>query len=214
MTGAIIGAGILGAGASIHSANKASSAARGAANRQSAAAQAQLEFNKKQYQDWQDIYGPIQQNLSDYYQRLTPQLYESWGVQNIQAEYQKALEQVNEHLAQRGIDTSGIAAQNELSMAQQAAQQRAQVRAEAPQMVANAQAKFLGLGLGNQGALAGNISNAYGNMANIAGQQWSLANAQEQQAYGALSNVVGSSLNAYMKYQTMQNPGILGTPKV
>lgn len=205
MTGAIIGAGVLGAGASVYSADKASSAADSASSAQSAASAAQLAFNKQQYEDWKSIYGPVQENLAGYYNRLTPDTYEALGVQNVQAEYQKALENVNQNLAQRGIDVSGISAQAEISMAQQAASQKAQVRAQAPQAVANEQAKFLGLGLGNQGALQGNISNSYGNMASQANQQWQIANQQANQAYGALGNVAGSTLSTYMQYQAMQN---------
>jgi len=208
---AIGGAAIIGAGASIYAGNKADKAA-GRASDQQAQAQAaanqstqdQLAFNKQQYADWQATYGPIQDNLANYYNNLTPEHQTTLGIQNVQEQYQKSLQQVETNLAQRGLDTSGIMASTETQFGIQAARDKAQVASKTPQQVAQQKSQFLGLGLGNQSALQGNISNSFSNISSnlqnqsaIYGQQAAVANQNANAAYGSLGNVVGGAVGAY-----------------
>lgn len=142
---AAVGAAAVG---SIYSANKASSSADKASKRASAADAAALEFSKEQYQDWLDAFGDIQTNLSEYYNNLTPAFIETQGLQAIEEERQRAMEFINEDLARRGIESSGLAAEVTKEVTMSAARERAKVRAEAPINAAKEQLNFLQVGYG------------------------------------------------------------------
>ena len=61
---AVAGATVIGAGMQASSASDAADAA-------AQASAEELAFAQQQYDDWQEVYGPIQDNLSDYYSNLT-----------------------------------------------------------------------------------------------------------------------------------------------
>ena len=78
MVGAIVGSAALGAASSSKaakssskSADKASASADRSRQLQYEASMEQLDFQKKQYEDWENIFGPIQDNLSNYYKHMS-----------------------------------------------------------------------------------------------------------------------------------------------
>lgn len=164
---AIAGAAVAGSVISSQSAKKSSQAA-------SKSASNELEFNQKQYDDWQSVYGPVQDNLSDYYSTLSPDYYATMGLEAFEKERTQAQEQLTTNLAQRGINpSSGLAMQLETNLDTQAAEKRADIRRAAPAMVAQDQQNFLSIGMGRNPAagVAGTLANqtAYNqNQANAA----------------------------------------------
>ena len=124
----------------------ASKSAASSAERSSAA---ELQFAQEQQQRFEDIYGPVEENLASYYNNLTPDYYAVQGLEAFQQEQQQALTTTRETLAQRGLSDSGVAAATEIAFGQQQAEQRAEIIREAPQQVAEQKLNFLSVGKGN-----------------------------------------------------------------
>lgn len=186
---------IIGTVGSVAGSLLSSSSANKASNKAASATQAQLDFEKQQYQDWQNIFGPIQDNLSQYYQSLTPDYYEAAGLEAFQKERDAQMTQLNESLAQRGLSTSGVQAAVERTNAIDTAQTRANIRREAPAKAAEEQSRFLQIGMGS------NPANSYSTALSQVAQQQNSSALQQQQAAGtAIGNAistVGSALSDY-----------------
>ena len=215
--GAIAGAAVLGAGASIYageqaakSANKASNKAAASADAQTALGYEQLEFNKQQYDDWNAIFGDTQKTLASYYNTLSPEFFASTGLQNIEQEYTRSRTQLDANLAKRGISNSGVAADDFSTLEAARMMGRADVRNKAETQVRAEQVNFLAVGKGQQSQLQANMNSAYGNLANSYGNQantqYGLATNytnQANQAYAGVGQSIGSGINAYMMHNAI-----------
>lgn len=146
-TALLIGAGVS-AGVGIYGANKQAQTAKDAQKQQAKAQEAELGFAQEQQAKWESVFGPIQENLSRYYQNLSPDAVAARGVQQFEQERTTALERTRETLAQRGLSTSGVSAAVEMASEFQGAEGRAQIRAEAPMQAAREKLGFLQVGLG------------------------------------------------------------------
>jgi len=189
------------AGASIFGASKASSAAKSASKSQAAAEAAALEFQQQQYQDWQDTFGPIQDNLSMYYQNINPDYYEATGLANFQKERQQQLADLNASLAQRGLASSGLAATVKRENAIDTAEQRAQIRTNAAQQAIADQSNFLQIGMSS------NPASSYGSTLSQIAQNKAVTAQNAQAAAGtAVSGATSSLLNMGTNYALTGNP--------
>lgn len=200
---------VIGAVGSVAGGLLSSSSANKASSKAASASQAQLDFEKQQYQDWQNIFGPIQDNLSQYYQSLTPDYYEAAGLEAFQKERDAQMTQLNESLAQRGLSTSGVQAAVERTNAIDTAQTRANIRREAPAKAAEEQGRFLQIGMG------ANPANSYSTaLSQVAQQQNSYAQQQQQaagQAIGSAIGTAGSALADYVSKPQQQQISPIGT---
>jgi len=191
MSVAWVGAGIAAVGAisSNVNANKAS----GDANRQSASS---LAFEQQKLNDWNETYGPVQDNLSDYYNNLTPEYYEAVGLENFAQEQQTAMARLDESLAQRGLDpSSGISTSLHAQSELEGAESRATIRRDAPRAVAEDKSRFLSIGLGqNPGS---SLSTALANQASAAQSRATASEQAAGQAIGAAINTAGTALVDY-----------------
>lgn len=206
---AVVGSAVVGAVSSASASSKASKSADAATAAASESSAAQLEFAKEQYADWEKVYGPIQENLSAYYNSLTPEKYETQSIQAINQSYANANKQITQSLAQRGIATSGLAAQAQVDLSSKQAQDIATVRATSDQVVANEKTKFLSLGLGQYANTVAGVTNAYGNQANFAAQQAGVYNQQAAQASAGIGSALSGGVNSYLSYNAMQNQNAL-----
>ncbi len=206
---AIVGSAVVGGLSSASAASSASDSANAATAASSEATAAQLEFSKQQYADWESAYGTIQDNLSSYYNSLTPDKYEAQGIQALNQSYATAQKQIDQSLAQRGISSSGLAAQAQVDLSTKQAQDTATVRATSEQAVAQEQMKFLSLGMNQYGAAANSVSGAYSNQANIAASQANVYNQQAATASAGVGSALGSGVNSYLSYNAMQNQNAL-----
>ena len=219
---AIGGTAVIGAISSSSAARKSSAAASEAAAASKTAAKlqyqvsmAQLDFAKQQYNEWQGIFGPIEQNLSSYYKNLSSDTFAALGIQNIEQEYTRSREQLDTAMAKRGITDSGANAAGLTELENSRMLGRAQARAQAPTQVANQQLGFLSIGLGQKAQLQTDINNAYSNQINIRGQQatnsMNQSNMYSQQAaagYAGVGQSIGQGINTYMTanaYQSQSN---------
>ena len=122
-------------------------------------AKEQLDFDKEQYEDWKNIYGSIQENLGNYYNNLNADSLTLKHIEAITTEFSKAETQLKQTLAQRGLDDSGMMAAAEVSLASQEALNKANIRANADEMVAQEKMQFLSLGLGQGVQILGQMNN-------------------------------------------------------
>ena len=175
-------------------------AANRAADRSYGLTEDQLAFQRSQYEDWKGVYGDIQTNLGNYYNNLSSSNWEAQNYEAIQQQYQKALGQVRQVLAQRGLDDSGVEAKAEIGFAEKMAQQKATVQANADQYVADKKMNFLGLGLGQGTQMLGinaQVANAgAGAQANISGAHTAAMAGLGSANIGSIGGVIGSVAGA------------------
>ena len=225
MTGAIIGSAVLGAASSSKaakssskSADKASESADRSSQLQYEASMAQLDFQKKQYEDWENIFGPIQENLSSYYKYMSPDSIASLGIQNIEQSYTQSRQNLDTQLAKRGITNSGATVAGLTQLESSRMLGKAEVITNTPQQVANQQLGFLSAGLGLQSGLQQGVSGAMSNQMNVLGQQATnkqgMANQysnQAAQAYSGIGSSIGQGINSYMTYNALNQPQVLNS---
>lgn len=148
MSGAIVGGAAIGVVGSMYASKQASKASDRATAAATDAEAARLGFEREQWDEWQATYGPIEDSLANYYNTLTPSFRATQGLEAHEKEMNRAMKNLNENLAQRGIATSGIAAQQQTDMSIASAEERARIRAAAPLEVAKEKLGFLQVGLG------------------------------------------------------------------
>ena len=168
--------------------------ARNSARDARSQANAEMDFAREQYDDWKDVYGPIQDNLGEYYANLSPDQFEVTGIQALEEEKVRSLDQLTERLAQRGISDSGIAAAAELNMEMDFAQDKASVRANSERAVAEQQLGFLQVGLGQNptNTLQDVLSNRANDSRNYAREQDRVAGQATLNAVTALGEYASS----------------------
>lgn len=180
---AIAGATVAGSVISSISASKASKASAKASGDE-------LAFNQQRYDDWMNVYGPIQDNLSDYYSSLTPDYYEAIGLEAFETEREQAQMQLDQNLAQRGLTNSGVALELQNNLDTQSAEKRADIRRQAPALVAQDQQNFLNLGQGQGTSAASSVAGTLANQSSAARQQANAANTAAGNSWGSTVNTI------------------------
>lgn len=188
MSGWVAGAVVVGAGISYLGSEKAS-------KRSKKASDTQIAFEQEKYDDWQETYGPIEDNLSEYFNNLSPEYYEVQGLEAFEKEKTVAFEQLQESLAQRGISDSGIAIDIEKDLALESAQARARIRTEAPAAAASEKMRFLQVGLGQSPDAS--LSQTLAQRAQTATIESAQASAATGQAIQTAVSTVGTALADY-----------------
>ena len=171
-------------GGSVISSRASSKASQRAADAQNA----QLSLDMERYDDWQNIFGGVQENLSSYYNSISPDYYVAAGLEAFEKEREAQMGKLNETLAQRGLSNSGLAATVATEDAISSAEARASIRREAPRQAREDQSRFLQIGMGqNPGS---SVSSTLGGIATNAQTQ---ANQASQAAGQAVSSAVSST---------------------
>ena len=187
---AVIG-GVVSVGGAIMSSKSASKDRRAANN----AEQAQLDFAKQQYDDWKAIYGPIEQNLADYYNNITPEYYETVGLEAIEAEYTVVREDLERSMAQRGLTSSALSTAVETDVGIEEAEAKAQVRRDAPRMAAEDKSRFLQIGKGSDPSSS--LSNVLSQRSSCMRSRANQSSAAAGDAAANAINVIGTGLSDY-----------------
>lgn len=166
-----------------------SSRASSKASKRAAEAQdAQLRFDMERYDDWQNIFGGVQENLANYYNSISPDYYVAAGLEVFEKEREAQMGKLNETLAQRGLSNSGLAATVATEDAISSAEARASIRREAPRQAREDQSRFLQIGIGqNPGS---SVSSTLGSIATNAQTQ---ANQASQAASKAMSSAISNT---------------------
>ena len=168
------------------------------------AANTELGFQQERYDDWMEVFGPIQDNLSEYYNNLSADYFEAVGIEAFEKERALALAQVEENLAQRGITDSGLAADLRKDLALEAAQTRAQIRRDAPRLAAEDKSRFLqiGMGLNPAESLAATLANRTDQLSREARS----AQAASAQITADALSTAGTALADYFNEQPSTTP--------
>lgn len=171
------------------------------------------QLGEGQFDRYQDMFGPIEDKLNDYYMGLNPDELAAGGNQTAQQQYQQAMGQVNDQMAAQGISGSGIQAQMGMQMGNQMAQTKATNIVNAPHEVANMQQGWMNYGAGrqdqafnqmNQGVnMQSNLSSMYGNaysgQANQFNQMGNMNIGLAQQGIQSMGQGLGSAAYFYGK---------------
>jgi len=164
-------------------------------------AEAGLDFNMQAYEDQmaqlsalEDIFGPVRENLSKYYNSISPEMLQMQGKENLEQQYDKASKNLEAQLSYNGMFNSGQALDARTALTASKAQAEASLGTQAKTQYAQEQTGWLGTGLtemaGVRGAAVqqqGMTSSAFANQANIAmqgGQQMSNLYSQQAQSWG------------------------------
>ena len=191
---------------------KSAKTADNLAKDQKKSAERQYEFAREQYDDWKSIYGPIEQNLAEFYQNLTPQYFAAQGLQAYEQEFQKNLQETNEFFEVADIET-GVQADLRTKMGLQATRDKAAIKADAPFKVADEKNKFLSVGLGNKASAINATTYAGNSLSNVLGTQASIAGASADRGFNAASSGFGtlaegideSGWNPFVSYGSSTN---------
>lgn len=214
MSVAIVGGAAIGVAGTIYSANKASKSAKRAGKRADAAEERRLAFEQERIDEWEATYGTVEDQLANYYETLSPTLRITQGLEAFEKEKERGMKQLNETLAQRGIDRSGMAAQIETQVAVDSAEERARIRAAAPMEVAKEKLGFLNTGIARDPY--NNMSQALqGQELTRTNEHWMAAqNAGEASSalVGSITDLAGAGLNKYAEYRATKKANTTGEP--
>lgn len=154
-----------------------------------------LDFQQGELDDWEEIYGGIEENLGEFYGNLTPEYVTTQGLEAQQKAYQEHVTGLTEQFARSGL-TTGAQGDILARSALEDAKAKAAIRVEAPYKVAEEQKSFLSLGTAQgaqakQGVVQGyqGVGQAYQAEADIASQEA----ADAFSAAGSYATTLGTS---------------------
>lgn len=185
------GTAVVGAIAGWDSNNRSIKAQESANARATALQSEQLEFQMQQYEDWKSIYGEVQEDLSTFYRNLNARDILPNELNTIRDIGQKRQEATDKALAQRGLDTSGVSAQNVMQIEHDVHAMQTEATNTADQRVAEQQMQFAGMGLGQGQSLLGNMSNSSNRLANTIQQGASAVNQARGQQTALYEQLAG-----------------------
>ena len=183
-----------------------------AAERTQAALTAQeVSFAKEQFQRWQDVYGPIQDNLSNFFQNLSGDSLIASGLKHYEAQFQDTQHQIQRSFAQRNIDSGAQDFLNQ-EAALTSAEFKATLRNNAPLQVAQAQGTFLRNNVTNPNTA--NVLNAYAGGAQFQGQQARQFQQQQVAAFQEAGQALNGAITAGVGGFNTPTPTPTPTPTV
>lgn len=184
----------VGVASSAYSADKANKQAEDAAGKADQLGQGQLAFSREQYDDWQRVYGPIQQRLSRYYSSLDANDFAAQGINELNKQFTQVTQQLDRDLARRGVD-SPVADSLKAQLSLDLARDKAEIRQQAPLAVAQAQQGFLSGSVTNPAATG--VMGAMQNQQNIQTQQATNQQNLSYQAGAAAGQTVTNAISSY-----------------
>lgn len=168
-----------------------------------------LHMFQEQQRVWENVFGSIRDNLSNYYKNLDAESLAAKNIQNLEMEYNRASKEVNQELARRGLVGSGADVSANTSLASNLATRRAEARTNAPAQVAQQQLGYLaGVGLPQQNSITAGLTNSYDTLLQA---NSSLTNLYSQQAASAGQRAassmagVGQSIMQGVQYGLFEN---------
>ena len=161
------------------------------------------EYASQIWQDWENTFGGLEQNLSDYYTNLDPTKFSVQMKAEIGQEMNKATAQFNETAAQSGIYTSGMQLQNQKENQFKQAEAFSQADIQAPEMVNQMQQGFYGQfgapAKADAQGLQGQAIMNQGNMANMGFNATSQANQGMANMGSQYANMYAGHANNYQQ---------------
>jgi len=127
----------------------------------------QLAFGQGMMDDWEETFGGIEDNLSEYYNNLDPVKYATSYKSNLNENIDKQMAQMNETMAATGLQTAGMKQQTAKEAAFAKATGGAQADIMAEDKVMSMKQGFLNSGDAQRTNAQGLISGSYKDMANL-----------------------------------------------
>ncbi len=194
-------------------ANRARRSGEKAARNQLQMEQQKLDFAKEQYDDWDDIYGPAQERMAQFYNNLTPDQLAATGLQKQAETFAQVRAGTKRTAAQKGINSPALDMM-EQQIDIEEAKGKAQIRADAPGKVAQMQGGFVAAGKGAANPYGsavmgaqGSMGATYGGAANMAFQREAQANQAGANAWGAIGQGLQTGISAYTRSQANKQYG-------
>ena len=154
------------------------------------------QFAQEVWQDWEAMYGPLEDNLVNYYSNLDPDKFSTQWKAEIEQELNKEFNQFKQAAAQTGIMTSGMMLQAQRDQSYKQAMANAQADLAAPEHVAQMQQGFYGTFGAPQKASAQNL---LGSSIMSQADLMNMGVGQQLQSRNQLINLAGQNQNAYMQ---------------
>lgn len=136
-------------------------------------AQQQADLMAQRDAERRAIYGDLEKNMADYYNKLTPAQRTAQGLDRYDKQFKMAQDKIAQNYAQKGLTGSGIEAETNYQMEQQAILDRLQLAQDAETSTNQEKLGWLGYGSGQ---------------ANLAQQAMANANAQRLQSLANQQN--------------------------
>ena len=178
-------------------AGSAQSAAIAASNKASAAAQRTRDFFGSQFKRNRSLYGRIERDRVRAAEKLNVEGLTAQGLQNVRQGFQKRAERVKQSAALRGVESSGLTAQQEFNLGIEQAEAEAQVRYDAPLQALQIQTQALQPGLQREAQLNQGISASTGQLVNAhsrtAALQAGFAESAAEQQGAGLSELLSAA---------------------
>jgi len=142
-----------------------------------------LDYAQSMVSDWENTYGGIEDNLSNYYNNLDPQKYAQAYKTDLNMNIDKQVAQLNETMAASGLQTAGMQQQTAKEAAFAKATGGAQADINAEDKVNSMKNSFLNAGMGQKAMANSSVINADNNLASLSmNTGTSLANAYNGKA--------------------------------
>lgn len=154
--------------------NKSADRANSLSDRSLRIQEEQLEMAKEDRTRWNSIYGPIEDNMGEFFANLTPDYFASQGLEAYQKDFQQQTTELQEYFAANEID-SGTEADLMTKTQLQGARDKAKIRADAPFQVQEMKQKFLSLGVTQKSGVNASVANATNSLTSNLNQQSSIA---------------------------------------
>lgn len=170
-----------------------------------------LDLTKQRLAQWQNLYGGIEKNLSDFYTYLSVDEFRSRGLEAYQTEFQKQRDQLTETFAQIGYD-SGVQADVFAKQDIQSAEAKSKISRDAPFQLAEAKQNFLQLGMGRRAEIEGSQQNAATNVSTILSNQSNQAAASADAGFNAAASGFQAIIDDYEFEQRNKPSANQGAP--
>ena len=198
---AAIAAVAIGAGVSMYSASQSSKASAAQADavrdgnrRSQELGQNNLEFQKGIYEnqmakvdEFESMFGPIRDNVNNYYKNMSPEMYQMQGKENIEKSYQNANKAIDATFSNNGMYGSGQQASAQVALEEARANALGQNKQNAMATYNQQQQNWLNYGETQMNQLRGFATGTANQIANVGMQNASNA----QQGGQALGSVFG-----------------------
>lgn len=205
MSGVIVGAAVIGAGASIYGADKNSKAGSSAQKSQEKMSAADLAFRQQQYDRYMGLFGPVENQLAAEARSSEPLGYDRMKAQ-IETQAGEAGRNMSASMAQRGIAGSGLDVGGMRGLAMNKMNALSGAYSQGLENKRN-----LGLtltGRGQIGAAAQGLSGGMQNMAALYGNQADLYNRAAQQGWQNAGQSLQGLASYYGQKQLAAKPAV------
>jgi hypothetical protein len=150
-----------------------------------------LQMAKEEQARWGRLYGPLEENLSEFYQKLTPDYIKAQGLQAYEKQFADTQRQLRETFAQNGIE-SGVQQDLLTKTELQGARDKAQISADAELKSAEQQKSFLSLGLTQKPGITADVINANSGLATQLGNSAGIAANNAAAGFGAAGDALST----------------------